>query len=363
MKFSSAFIAAVAFAMTATAAPVAEPEPIIKDLLLNLADKVADNFGLDQIAKLRGRYIGTATEVNFINDDKVYGKIATSKEFSQWTPENSAKWESIEPQNGVFDFVKFDALIDLARKHDKKVRGHTLVWHSQLPPWINELRGNPKELKKVLERHVKTVAKRYKGKIFQWDVVNEVFNEDGTYRSSIFYDTFGEDFIEWSFRWAREADPHAKLYINDYNFEAVSPKTTAVTNLVRKLKAKGVPVDGIGAQAHLVVGGLQDSMEQVWRTWAEDLKVDVALTELDIRLVTPSTPETRAQQVKDYAYVTRACVRIKRCVGITLWQFTDKYSWIPGVFAPEGDGTPWDMDIKKKTAVYEAIRNQLIYPH
>lgn len=121
---------------------------------------------------------------------------------------------------------------------------------------------------------------------------------------------------------------------------------------MRKLKAKGVPIDGIGAQSHLIVGGLSDSMEEVWRTWSDDLDVEVAITELDIRLTLPETAENLQQQADDYTSVVKACMNVKKCVGITLWQFTDKYSWVPDVFTGQGAATPWSEALEKKPAYY-----------
>jgi len=315
---------------------------------------------LDILAKLRGRYIGTATDIWIQEDDAEYAKITKSKEFSQVTPENTMKWETVEPQNGVFDFTEADKLVKWAKKNKKDVRGHTLVWHSQLPGWVNNGNFTSAELKEITKRHVKTVAGHFKGQIKWWDVVNEVFNEDGTYRDSIFYRHFGEDFIEWSFRWAHEADPKASLWINDYNFEGESPlKTEAVTNLVRKLKKKGVPIHGIGAQAHIIQGNVQRSQRDIWKVWSDELKVQVALTELDIRMQLPVTEEKLQEQAADYTAMVEDCLAVKRCIGITLWQWTDKYTWVPGVFSGEGAPLPWDEEFKKKPA-YGAIQKTLL---
>ncbi|RPA80610.1 family 10 xylanase glycosyl hydrolase [Ascobolus immersus RN42] len=324
-------------------------------------DKILNKLSLDQIAKIRGgRYIGTATDVWIMEQDAPYKKITTSNEYSVWTPENTMKWETLQPQQGAFNFTEADKLVSLARKTGKKVRGHTLVWHSQLAPWVEAGNFSPAELKKITKNHVQTVARHFRGKIFHWDVVNEVFNEDGTLRDSVFSRAFGEDFIEWAFRWAHEADPHAKLYITDYNFEGDTPKTKAVTALVRKLKKKGVPVHGIGAQGHFILGNLDgEGMKRTWKTWSDDLKVDVAIAELDIRIPMPATPEKLAAQAADYETVTKNCLAVKRCVGITFWQWTDKYSWVPGVFTGEGAPLPYDEDLKRKPA-FDAVKKVLV---
>ncbi|KAG9127350.1 hypothetical protein FRC07_014760 [Ceratobasidium sp. 392] len=319
--------------------------------------------GLNALAKSLKppRYIGTATESynlqNATTFGKQYAKIAESDEFGIYTPENTLKWEVIEPQPGVFNFTLGDKLFSLARQNGKKMRGHTLVWHSQLAPWVSANNYTAPQLKAVLKRHVQTVARHYAGQIYSWDVVNEAFNEDGTYRESIWYTTFGEDYIEWAFRWAQEADPISLKYINDYNFEGISPKTDAVVALVKKLKAKKVPIHGIGAQAHLVVGTVPTTFKQNLQRFA-DLGVDVALTELDIRMDLPVSDAKLAQQAADYTTSVNACLSVKRCVGITLWQFTDALSWIPGVFPTQGFALPWDATLKTKPA-YNAIRKVL----
>ena len=127
---------------------------------------------------------------------------------------------------------------------------------------------------------------------------------------------------------------------------------------MRKLKAKGVPIDGIGAQSHLVVGSVPDSIEEIWRTWSDDLKVEVAVTELDIRLTLPETSEKLQQQADDYTSVVMACMSVENCVGITLWEYTDKYSWVPDVFTGKGAAAPWSDALEKKPA-YCAIAKAL----
>lgn len=322
-------------------------------------------FGLNNLAFLRGRYIGTASEAVDIQNatafGRGYGALATSAEFGIYTNENNLKWEITEPQPGVFNFAPAEQLFAIAAKTGKRMRGHTLAWHSQLAPWVEASNFSAPELRAVLKRHVQTEVGHFKGRVYAWDVVNEAFNEDGTFRESVWFNTLGEEFIELAFRWAHEADPHAKLYLNDFNFESITPKTDAAVALIKRLKAKGVPIHGVGAQSHLVVGTVPTDFRAALQRFA-DLGVDVALTELDIRGDLPETPAKLAQQAKDFRTAVDACLGVKRCVGITLWQFTDALSWIPGVFPTQGFGTPWDEKLSKKPA-YTSISEALLLGH
>lgn len=157
-----------------------------------------------------------------------------------------------------------------------------------------------------------------------WDVVNEAFNEDGTYRNSIFYQVLGESYIDIAFRAAAAADPIAKLYINDYNVEGINPKSTALLNTFKRLKAAGITIHGIGAQAHLISGQVPNDIEQNFNRMVA-AGAEVAITELDIRMPVPPANITAAyeQQARDYEKVTKACKVTGRCVGITVWNFSD----------------------------------------
>lgn len=138
----------------------------------------------------------------------------------------------------------------------------------------------------------------------------------------MFYNTLGEEFVSIAFKAARAADPAAKLYINDYNIDGTGAKSTAMYNLVQKLLAAGVPIDGIGVQAHLISGSVPSTLATNWASFAS-LGVDVAITELDIRMTTPSDATKLAQQATDYGTVVKACVSVPRCVGVTIWDYTD----------------------------------------
>jgi endo-1,4-beta-xylanase len=311
---------------------------------------------LADLAQRHGRYFGSATDNPELTDEPY--KAILGSEFDMITPGNGMKWYATEPQQGVFDFSKGDEIVNLARAHHQKVRGHTLVWHSQLPDWLTGREWTAAELRAVLKKHIQTEVRHYRGKVYAWDVVNEAFNEDGTYRDTVFYKTLGPGYIADALRWAHQADPKAKLYLNDYNVEAVGPKSDAYYRLAKELKAKGVPLHGFGLQAHLALQyGYPSTLENNLRRFAR-LGLDTALTEVDVRMFVPADEAKLAQQADWYRDMTKACLAVRRCVGITVWDYTDKYSWIPEFFEGEGAALPWDEQLQPKPA-YFAIREAL----
>ena len=311
---------------------------------------------LGELARQHGRYFGSATD-NPEFSDAAYLKILGS-EFTSITPGNGMKWYATEPQQGVFDWTNGDQIVNFARRHHQLVRAHTLVWHSQLPDWLTTGTWTAEQLRAILKKHITTEVRHYRGKVYSWDVVNEAFNEDGTYRETLWYNTLGPGYIADALRWAHEADPHAKLYVNDYNIEGIGPKSDAYYDLVRSLKARHVPIDGVGVQGHLALQyGYPATLEANLRRFA-GLRVDTAITELDIRMLLPADAGKLATQATWYADVTKACLAVRRCVGITIWDYTDKYSWIPGFFPGEGAALPYDENLRPKPA-YHAIRDAL----
>ncbi|WP_432154642.1 endo-1,4-beta-xylanase [Streptomyces tricolor] len=311
---------------------------------------------LADLAERHGRYFGSATD-NPELTDTAYTKILGS-EFDMITPGNGMKWYATEPQQGVFDWTSGDEIVNLARKNHQKVRAHTLVWHSQLPDWLTSRQWTASELRAVLKKHITAEVRHYRGKVYSWDVVNEAFEEDGSYRETIWYKTLGPGYIADALRWAHQADPHAKLYLNDYNIEATGPKSDAYYRLAKELKAQGVPLDGIGFQAHLALQyGYPTTVEDNLRRFSR-LGLDTALTEVDVRMQLPATEEKLAEQATWYRDLTAACLAVRRCVGVTIWDYTDKYSWIPAVFPGEGAALPWDEELRPKPA-YQALREAL----
>lgn len=304
---------------------------------------------------------GTAVNMDALAEDTTYRRI-TAREFNSLTAENVMKWETLQPQRGVYDFSQGDALVAFARANGQQVRGHTLLWHNQLPGWLTSGVADGSitkdELRRILREHVTTVAKHYKGKIYQWDVVNEVFEEDGSYRQSLWYQQLGPSYIADTFRWARQADPHAKLYVNDYNVEGVNAKSTAYYNLAKELRAQGIKVDGFGIQGHLSTqygfpGDIPANLERF-----ADLGMESSFTEVDVRGVMPMDEAKLTRQADYFRGMLDACLGQKRCTSFTIWGFADQYSWVPGVFAGEGSANIYDESYAPKPS-YWAVRQEL----
>ncbi|NUS13564.1 MAG: 1,4-beta-xylanase [Streptomyces sp.] len=266
-----------------------------------------------------GRYFGTAVAAGKLGNS-TYSTIL-DREFNMITPENEMKWDTTEPSRGNFNFGPADQIVSHATAHGQRMRGHTLVWHSQLPGWVSSI-GDAGTLRSVMNNHITTEMTHYKGKIYAWDVVNEAFADGGSgqHRSSVFQNVLGNGFIEEAFRTARAADPSAKLCYNDYNIENWSDaKTQGVYNMVRDFKARGVPIDCVGLQSHFGAGGPPSSFQTTLSNFAA-LGVDVQITELDIAQASATA----------YGNTVRACMNVPRCTGITVWGIRDSDSWRTG---------------------------------
>ena len=313
----------------------------------------AGEVSLGAAAAASGRYFGAALDSDAL-DEKPYRNLAAAQ-LTSVTPENAMKWQSVEPLRGQFHWQDADALVAFAKANRQKVRGHTLVWHSQLPPWLTQGQFSPQELRDLMVAHIAAEAGRYKGAIYAWDVVNEPFADDGGWRESIWYEAMGPDYVAIALKAARAADPDAKLYINDYGVETAGPKMRALYDLVASLKRDGVPIDGVGLQSHFVAGSAPADLAAVMADFAA-LGVDVAVTELDLRIRLPAGKQSLRAQADDYGAVVRACRVMPRCVGVTTWGITDDRSWIPSFFSGYGAALPLDESYQPKPAVAAMIK-------
>ncbi len=270
---------------------------------------------LGAAAAQSGRYFGAALAAGRLNDS-TYTGIA-SREFNSVVAENEMKMDATEPQQNVFNFTNGDRIYNWAVQNgNKMVRGHTLTWHAQQPGWMQNMSGTT--LRNAMINHINGVLAHYRGKIAYWDVVNEAFADGGSggRRDSNLQRT-GNDWIEVAFRTARAADPTTKLCYNDYNIENWNDaKTQGVYRMVQDFRNRSVPIDCVGFQSHFGSGGMPSNFPTTLSSFAA-LGVDVAITELDIAQASTTA----------YGNVTRACLNVPRCVGITVWGVRDTDSW------------------------------------
>lgn len=321
----------------------------------------------------KGFHIGTAVAGGGHHEDQPYPdpftadrpyRAALAREFNSVSPENQMKWEYIHPEADRYNFGAADAIVTFAQRNRQAVRGHTLLWHSQNPAWLEEGDHSPEELRAILREHIMTVVGRYKGKIQQWDVANEIFDDTGALRTqdNIWIRELGPGIVADAFRWAHKADPKAQLFFNDYNVESDNPKSDAYHALIQDLLAQGVPVHGFSAQAHLSIRyGFPGDLEDNLRRFA-DLGLDTAITELDVRMDLPAsgvpTAEQLTKQAEYYQRTLAACLNVRGCDSFTIWGFTDKYSWVPVFFEGQGAANIMWGDLTRKPA-YFALRSTL----
>jgi len=228
-------------------------------------------------------YIGTALSVDQIEGKDAKVDSLIKKEFDAITAENIMKSMYTHPQNDKYDFALSDKFVAYGEKNKMFIHGHTLIWHSQLAPWMEKI-ADSTEMKAFMKDHITTIVSKYKGRINSWDVVNEALNEDGTLRQSVFLNTLGEKYLVDAFKLAEKADPKVDLYYNDYNLEDPAKRAGAIA-LIKKIKAAGGKINGVGSQGHWNLKS--PSLEEIEKSILEysALGIKVAFTELDITVL------------------------------------------------------------------------------
>ncbi|AMJ62341.1 endo-1,4-beta-xylanase [Bosea sp. PAMC 26642] len=304
---------------------------------------------------------GSAAEIGVFRDDPRY-REALKTHCDIVVPMNDLKWEALRHERASFDFSGADELVAFAASNKQALRGHTLLWGEALPPWAKTL-STRAEAERELIGHIEVVVDRYKGKIATWDVVNEAIRfdprEGGPFRDTIWQRLLGPEHIEIAFRTAARIDPKARLVLNDFSFEEADGGTAerrkVALSILRRLKDKGIPVHGLGMQAHLYGDKTIDSpgIQQFMRDLAA-LEVEVEITELDVidwKLPADAATRDRAAASLVSAYLD-AVASVRQPKAIVTWGLSDRHTWIDETF-PRKDGAkarplPLDVDYKPK---------------
>jgi len=344
----------------------------------SLREAFAEKFTIG--VALKGRVVGGRDETSAQH---------AARHFSSITAENDMKWLLLNPEPGRYRFERADPYFAFAEAHDMEIIGHTLVWHSQTPRWVFEGKdGQPPTREQLLGRmreHIHTVAGRYKGKVKGWDVVNEALSDGGPdiLRDSPWLRIIGEDFIDHAFRFAKEADPDAELYYNDYGLENPRKRANCVT-LLKGLLERGVPIDGVGTQSHFQLDhpSLQAIEETITAFSALGLKVMV--TELDVDVL-PSRgnagiadisrrerpdpalnpyadglpAETQEKLASRYAGIFAIYLRNQEAITrVTFWGLHDGQTWLNHFPIRGRTNHPllFDREMKPKPAFHSLIR-------
>jgi endo-1,4-beta-xylanase len=264
------------------------------------------------------------------------------------TPEYEMEMSQLEPARGRFAFGRADDIVAFAARHGMPVRGHTLVWDEMIPGWVRHREWTPEGLRRVLHRYIATVVRHYRGRVEEWDVVNEPLTADGRLRRSLWERVIGPRYIELAFRWAHRANPHAALFLNEYGAEWSDPKERALHRLVARLRREHVPVTGVGFQAHLRLDAHppQAELTGVLRSFAA-LGVRLEVTELDVAAAGRGSLARRLQiEAGAYRAVAASCRAVPACTRVTTWGVTDAASWL----GARERGLPFDTAYRPKPA-------------
>jgi endo-1,4-beta-xylanase len=327
-------------------------------------------------------YIGAAlSQERILGEDPAAMKVVL-KEFNSITPENVMKWQIIHPFDDEYDFRVADEFVKLGEKDSMFIVGHTLVWHSQLPDWVHELKDSA-ALFKAMKDHIYTVAGRYKGRVKGWDVVNEALEEDGTLRKSNFLTVAGESYIQKAFEFAAQADPKAELYYNDYNID-IPVKRDGAIRLIKNLQSKGVKIDGVGIQGHwsLTYPSIQEIEDAIVKF--SELGIKVMFTEVDVTVLPNPwdlkgadvnqnfeggdkmnpypgglSDQMQAKLAERYAAIFKLFEKHKDKISrVTFWGVDDGHSWLNNWPIQNRTNYPllFDRSYKPKPA-YNAVIN------
>ncbi len=318
---------------------------------------------LRSLAQARHFYIGSTVNVDALRNEPVYS-ATLAREFNMVTPEVSMKFSETEPRPGVYTFAKADSIVSFAQAHQMQVRGHNLVWYTDLPAWLTGGAFTRDQLITILRDHIITEVTRYRGQVNIWDVVNEAVGDNGGLRDSIWLRGIGPQYIDMAFQWAHQANPQARLFYNDYGGEGLGLKSDAIYALVKGMLQRGVPIDGVGLQMHISLDRYpnpQDVLANMQRLTA--LGLEVQITEMDVKTQDDARPlpaklDAEAQLYGEMLYT---CLSVRRCTAFVMWGFTDAHSWIPAYTGHPDYPLIFDAQYRPKPA-YFALQQALLRP-
>ena len=331
----------------------------------------AQSPGLRDLARARGISFGTAVRAQVLNDDPALAAIV-AREADVLVPEWEGKWDALQPERGRFDFAPLRQVLRFAQAHNQRVRGHALLWHVAMPPWLEPaLREGASQAAAILEEHVGTVLRDTREGIRDWDVLNEIISNppgsdnpdptEGDLRPTPWLAALGPGYAERTLRLARAVDPTLRLTLNDYGVEADTPwaatKRARLLRVVRGLLDRGSPLDAIGIQAHLQMR--EPFRAEPFVAFLRELRgmgLAILITELDVREpdVLAPTLAARDAAVAEHAGIFLAAALEGGARTILTWGLTDRDSWLvqePGVARRDGQthrGHPFDAELRPK---------------
>lgn len=336
--------------------------PYYDDGINDNADRNSLRFYAEQCGKYIGAAFCTYKGLSSERDD-------AAKQFNMMVAENEMKMDALQPSQGQFTYGSADALVSLAQRNSMAVRGHCLVWHQQQPAWVssdgkkNDKGWTRQQALSIMKSHIDNVMRHFKGKVTEWDVVNECLDDDQsiirsnpdgyTLRQTVWQRAIGDDYIDSAFVYARRADPDALLYLNDYDVELQGKaKAVAFRNLARHLQQRNIPIDGVGLQCHFSIGEVDSlKLASTVRNFASD-NLKCVITELDMGI--PSTSSANLEeQARLYRVITDIMLSNDNCPYIVVWGLKDNDSWRSG-----SSPLLYDSGMGKKPA-WRAVRSAL----
>ncbi|NQT21457.1 MAG: endo-1,4-beta-xylanase [Planctomycetes bacterium] len=329
------------------------------DYLADIGEWMVPGVHLRTLAEKKGMFAGAASSYGPIQED-VQFRETLAREYNMFAVANEMKCLRVHPERGCYDFTQSDEMVAFARAHDMQVHGHVLLWHISQPAWWTQLPATREGLMDALSQHIHTVAGHFHGKLYAWDVVNESLEGDGTLSPTLWYRRIGPDYCDHAFRWAHEVDPDVKLFYNDFAAESKCPKADGMYKLVRGMVDRGVPIHGVGIQAHVSVENAPPPDELAANIERYDkLGLEVQITELTVSVDPDNgTKEERlSKQAQVYYDITRVGVEAKNCTAVITWGLSDKHNWERDGERDDYVGTlPWDQRYRQKPACYAMKR-------